>query len=127
MALYVKLPSGLWIRVKARVRKPENVGPGVRVFGLIGESLDGEPSVNGDPAGSFYVSAFRVTKYIIAVLDEGIEGDIVVKPVTRETYKVEIYGAPRRYVERLKEIAEELKALKTLKKKIGSSRSSSSS
>jgi len=114
--LYLKLRSGTWLLIKGRGA----VAPisGARVFGLIGESIDGEPMVGDEKNSTIYVSAFRITRYLLKILEEGIKGTLLALPVTKETYKLEIYGAPKNYVNKLIRIAEEMKALKIPKKKV---------
>ena len=114
--LYLRLGSGTWLLIKGRGA----IAPvsGARVFGLIGESIDGEPMVGDEKISTIYISAFRITRYLLKVLEEGIKGTLLVLPVTKETYKLEIYGAPKNYVNKLIKIAEEMKALKIPKKKV---------
>ncbi len=115
--LYLKLRSGTWLLIKGR----GSFAPvsSSRIFGLVGESIDGEPSIDLDKTDTLYISAFKITRYLLKILEEGLEAVVIASPVTRETYKVEVYGGSRKYVEKLRKIAEELKALKIPRKKVG--------
>ncbi len=112
--IYVKLLSG-WIKIKGKLRSPTKKSSKA-IFSLIGESID-EPTDNEDEAiGTIYVSAYKITKYILKLLDEDIDGKIIVKPLTKETYEVTLYNSSNNTLNKLKRIAEEMKALKQPKK-----------
>lgn len=114
--LYLKLRNGTWLLIKRR----GTIVPlsGARVFGLIGESIEGEPSIECEKIDTIYISAFRITRYLLRILEEGVKGTLLALPVTKETYKLEVCNAPKNYVNKLIKIAEEMNALKILKKKV---------
>lgn len=114
--LYLKLRNGTWLLIKRRGA----IIPlsGTRVFGLIGESVEDELNIECEKIGTIYISAFRITRYLLRILEEGVKGTLLVLPVTKETYKLEVCGAPKNYVNKLIKIAEEMNALKILKKKV---------
>ncbi len=114
--LYLKLRSGTWLLIKGH--GTTTPASGTRVVGLIGESLDGEPMVRNEKIDTIYISAFKITRYLLKILEEEIKGTLLALPVTKDTYKIEIYGAPKNYVNKLIKLAEEMKALKIPKKKV---------
>ncbi len=115
--VYVKLSSG-WIRVKESVRRPVSTSSRKSktslkgfLFGLIGEGVDGEPKGSRE-IGRLYISAYKVTKYIMRVVAGKVDGVVVLKPVTRETYELVLYDSTKKYLKKLEDIANELNALK---------------
>ncbi|RLG83499.1 MAG: hypothetical protein DRO40_04545 [Thermoprotei archaeon] len=128
--IYVKLQSG-WIRIKekiARVTTSKRRGGGGRVvnvtYSLVGESIDGEPH-GTKVVDEFYISAFKVSRYISKALDIiDKKAIMVVKPAGMETYKVIIYDGDKNIAKELRQLATDMKAIKT-KIKTGVKESSS--
>lgn len=123
--IYVKLPTGIWVEIKGKLKRVvatrTKSGKTRRAvsYSLIGESLDNEPKIKGSPAGTFYISSTRVTKYILKILDEEVSNTvvIVVKPLTKEVYEINVYNASRKVIDKIKGIAEEMKIVRQPPKK----------
>jgi hypothetical protein len=119
--IYVKLPSGIWIRIKGKIGRiisSKTRGKQGISYTLLGESLDDEPIISDEPVMKYYISSTRVTKYIVKLLDETKTRKyiLLIKPVTKETYEVIIYG-DREEAVKTYTLAEELKILKKPPKK----------
>ncbi|ABN69658.1 hypothetical protein Smar_0551 [Staphylothermus marinus F1] len=120
--IYVKLPTGIWVRIKGKISRTvvsRTKGKRSISYTLLGESIDNPPEINSDPQAKYYISATRVTKYILRLLDETNSSKyiMIIKPVTKETYEVLIHGNS---VEARKahKIAEEMNILKQPPKKV---------
>lgn len=131
--IYVKLATG-WIRIKEKIARPRATRKGGKalakatpVYSMVGESLDDTPK-GGRLVGEFYVSAFKVSKYIMRIIDVVDEKAVVViEPTTRETYRVRVYDSNGDLLEELKRIAVEVKAFRTRVAKQKSSEASEKS
>ncbi len=118
--IYVLLPSGRWVWVKGKMVRVVSTGSrrASVAHSMVGETLDEQPRPQGRPVSVFYISSTKVSRYIIRLLDEDVDGIMVITPVTKSIYCVELYGFTRRDVARVKEIAESMKALRAIKKKL---------
>ncbi len=118
--IYVRLPTGIWVEIKGKLKRVVATKTRHAVsYSLIGESLDDEPKIKGTPIEKFYISSTRVTKYILKILDEEIPSNVVlvIKPLAKEVYEVDIYNASRRVIDKIKGIAEEMKIIRQPPKK----------
>ena len=114
--IYVKLPSGQWIRIKGKISRViiiKSKGKKSISFSLIGESIDKPPEPTSSNPEKLYISSFRVTKYILRLLDETNPKKylIIIKPITKETYQLIMQGNSEE-IEKAKRIAEEMKLVK---------------
>ena len=120
--IYVLLPSGRWVWVKGKMIRV--IVSGTRrsnvAHSMVGETLEEEPRL-GSPTASFYVSSTKVSRYIMRLLDEELDATLVIRPVMKSLYRVEVYGGGRKAVSRLREIAESMKALRVPKKRLHAS------
>lgn len=118
--IYIKLPTGIWVEIKGKLKRviasKTKSGKTRRTisYSLIGESLDDEPKIRGTPTNTFYISSTRVTKYILKILDEEMLSTviIVIKPITKEIYEVNVYNATNKIIDKIKGIAEEMKIVR---------------
>ncbi|WFO75401.1 hypothetical protein J4526_00385 [Desulfurococcaceae archaeon MEX13E-LK6-19] len=116
--IYVKLAAG-WIRVKEKIARPRTSKKSSRsttkvslTYSMVGESIDGEPS-GKKFVGEFLVSAFKISKYIMKIIDiVDNKAVVIVEPISRETYRVRVYDTSEELLEELKRIALETKALR---------------
>ncbi len=114
--IYVKLPSGQWIKIKGKISRVvilKSKGKKSISFSLIGESIDKPPEPTGSNSEKLYISSLRVTKYILRLLDETNPKKylVIIKPVTKETYQLIMEGNSEE-IEKAKQIAEEMKLIK---------------
>lgn len=114
--IYIRLPTG-WIRIKEKVARPRTSKRGgsrtALTYSMVGESIDGKP-YGKECKDEFIISAFKVSKYIMRIVD--IVDDkaiVVIEPFSRESYNVKVCNATENILDELKRIALELKALKT--------------
>ncbi|ADI31382.1 hypothetical protein [Staphylothermus hellenicus] len=120
--IYVKLPTGIWVRIKGKISRTivsRNKSKRSISYTLLGESIDKPPKTNNDPQAKYYISATRVTKYILRLLDETRTSKyiMIIKPITKEKYEVLIYGNSAE-ARKAHKIAEEMNILKQPPKKI---------
>ncbi len=98
--LYVKLPSGTWMKITGKLKRVVRVASRSKKGGrrqsisytLIGESLDSKPAVQGRARNVFYITSGSVTKYILRLLDEEFDAKVFIEPHGIEVYKVRVYG-----------------------------------
>ncbi len=118
--IYVKLPSGTWVRIigkieriiRVRGRKRERQ---VISHTLVGESIENKPDIPGKTATTFYISSSSVTKYLMKILEYNIDKPVVFEPFTPEVYRVKIYD--KNVAIKLVKLAEEMKIIRHPKKK----------
>ncbi|MCD6487920.1 MAG: hypothetical protein J7K21_01680 [Desulfurococcales archaeon] len=113
--IYIK-HGDTWILVKGKISRTvvsRSRKKTIQTYSMIGESVEEEP-VGKNNTGTFYVSAFGVTKYIQRILDIHDGKSIVrIEPFKTDTYKVIVYNASNKFFNELKEVASELKVLRT--------------
>lgn len=95
--IFVKLPSGSWIKIKGRL-SGLNTGRSSKktTYTLLAESID-KPELNIDkPIRVFYVLSTRVTKYIHKLLEYldnyNEEICLVIEYFKPEVYRVKVYS-----------------------------------
>lgn len=91
--LYVKLPSGNWIRVKGKLSSSSSRAPRRAVYVLLAELVDEPEVVEEKPLKEFYISSTRATKYIHKLVESmDDEACIVIEFIRPEVYRVAVYS-----------------------------------
>jgi len=93
--IYVKLPSGVWIRVKGKFGGIIASGKkSTQAYTLVAESIPALPFKNTPPKKEFYVASTAVTRFIYRLVDEKIHerSRVVIEYLRPEVYVVRVYS-----------------------------------
>lgn len=95
--IFVKLPSGKWIRVKGRLSGlSSSKSLKKTTYTLLAESIDKPNIIVDKPIRSFYISSTNVTRYIHKLIDhfdkDSGEICILIEYFKPEVYKVIVYS-----------------------------------
>ncbi|MEZ0394393.1 MAG: hypothetical protein ABWK00_05070 [Desulfurococcaceae archaeon] len=87
-AIYLYTRTGDLVRIVGRLRQTTRRGRGRSAYALVGELVEEAERPDESSLRSFRISSSKATKFITALLNEEIEGPVILKPEDEASYRV---------------------------------------